>query len=119
MPLVVGNLYYIWCSFIQPPHEKISICICDERPLFFWVNTAARHHQIAQIPIAAGETGGIVSDCFIDGSSVKTASPIDLGTARDMGPLARVVCDRLLLALSNPIASLPENHRQKALAALT
>lgn len=119
MPLTIGNLYYIWCSFIDPPHEKISICICDERPLFFWVNSAMRHHGIAQVEIQAGETAGIVAPSYADLSSVKTASPNDLRMARDYGQISEQLRQRLFAALSVPIASLPEAHRLKALDALS
>lgn len=119
MPFAAGNLYYIRCSFIVPPHEKISICVCATAPYFFWVNSDPRSHGVAQVPLANGSTAGIVKDCYADLSSFKMASPADLATARDFGPLDPSVLALLLAELASPIDTLSEAKRLLALANLT
>jgi len=118
MPFQVGNLYYIRCPYINPPHEKICICVCAERPLFFWVNSNPRIHGIAQVPLAANITNGILHDSHADLSGVKTAAPFDLDRARDFGPISEAALALIKAALQQSNRMLPEAHRLLALANL-
>lgn len=118
MPFVIGNLYYIRCSYIVPPHEKISICVCDKTPYFIWVSTNAKFHGIAQILLRAGITDGIIHDSYADLSDLKMASPRDLATARDFGPISANVRALILAEYQNPVRTLPEQRRQMLLANL-
>lgn len=119
MVFAIGNLYYIRCSFIVPPHEKISICMCDQKPYFIWVSTKAKFHGIAQVCLPAGITSGILHDSFADLSDLKMASPNDLKTARDFGPISDQARDLILAEYQNPIKMLPEDRRKMILANLT
>jgi|LakMenE18May11ns_1017448.scaffolds.fasta_scaffold9854580_2 hypothetical protein len=119
MPFLVGNLYYIRCSFIVPPHEKISICVCDETPYFLWVNTNAKFHGIAQVLLPNGVTPGITHDSYADLSELKMASPRDLQTARDFGPITDDAKELILAEYQNPIRTLSEQFRQMVLQNLS
>lgn len=119
MPLQASNLYYIWCSYIEPQHEKISICACPEAPYFFWVNTDPRSHGIGQVPWPSGITNGVVCDCYADLSCFKMFAPKDIAKARDMGPLSEPAKALILAELATPIATLAEAYRQLALRNLT
>lgn len=119
MPLVAGNLYYIWCSFIEPPHEKISICVCPTSPYFFWVSSQPRSHGIGQVLLPAGITNGIDHDSYADLSTFKMASQKDVLRARDFGPIEAAAKALILATLNNPIETLAEKYRLLALQNLT
>jgi hypothetical protein len=118
MPFQVGNLYYIYCSFINPPHEKICLCVCAQSPYFFWVNSHPRVHGIAQVALATGISNGINHDSYADLSGVKTAAPHDLARARDFGPMSQDALALIKAGLQQPNRMLPEAHRALALANL-
>lgn len=119
MPLAVGGIYYIWCSYLEPPKEKICICICGETPYFFWVNTDPRPHGIAQIPLRAGISNGIMHDSHADLSDLKRASERDLARARDHGIMSDEMRALIVSGLQQPIRTLAEHYRQLALNNLT
>jgi hypothetical protein len=118
MPLA-GHLYYIWCSFIEPQHEKISICFCADAPFFFWVNSQPRMHGVGQVPLAAGITNGIEKGSYVDLSGVKMFAEKDLAKARDFGPIEPVAKALILAELSAPIPTLADLYRELALANLS
>ena len=76
-------------------------------------------HGIAQIAWTSGITHGIVSDCHVDLSSLKMASPKDLARARDFGPLSQPALGSIIAEFSTPIEMLSEAHREMVLANLT
>ena len=45
----LGHIYYIYCSYLPNPHEKISLCIRTATPMFFWINSTASVHGVGQI----------------------------------------------------------------------
>jgi hypothetical protein len=116
---VPGKIYWITYGFIQPIHEKISLCICPERPLFFWINTQPKAHGIGQIHLKKAVCPQLKYDSYLDLSGLKTGSEFDMETARDDGPMSEEMKTLVLLELSTPIAMLPEVHRTLALANLT
>lgn len=118
MPFVAGNIYWITYSYIQPIHEKISLCICPERPLFFWINSASKVHGVGQLALTPAICPQLNHDSFLDLSGLKTGSEADMLTARDDGPMHSAMKARVLLELSTPIRLLPEGQRALALANL-
>jgi hypothetical protein len=114
----LGYVYVIYCSWIDPPHDKISLCIDDKNNWFFWFNSLPKTHGIGQVDAPNGCHGAIVKDCFLDISGVKTFSPIDLTTARDRGPLIEPFKTTARDALIAGVKLLPQVHRDLALAAL-
>ena len=114
-----GHVYYINCSYIEPPHEKISLCICPIRHWFFWINSEPRFHGIAQIAVRpADHPSAIVKPCYLDLSSIKTFGQSDLASARDTGVLSGSLRGTVVAALRSPIKNLPDIHRLAGLNAL-
>lgn len=118
MPFVAGNIYWITYSYIQPIHEKISLCVCPDRPLFFWINSISRVHGVGQLALTAAICPQLNHDSFLDLSGLKTGSEMDMYTARDDGPMTPAMKTRVLLELSAQIRMLPESQRALALTNL-
>jgi hypothetical protein len=117
--LLVGNVYVYFCRWINPPHDKIALCICASPPLFFWFNSKAAFHGQDQLRVAAREHAAITRDCYLDLSGVKGISDLELRDRKDRGTISDVFRARILAALTQPIKLLPEVHRKLALASLT
>lgn len=115
MPFVAGNIYWITFQFIQPVHEKISLCICPDRPLFFWVNSAPKVHGVGQLLVSPNECLILNYDSYLDLSGVKTGSESEMQTARDAGPISDSLRNLILEELGNQIRLLPVAHRELAL----
>ena len=118
MPFVAGNIYWITFSFIQPAHEKISLCVCPDRPLFFWINTIQKTHGVGQLLIEQVVCNALNYDSYLDLSGVKTGSATEMATARDAGAMSAAMKALVLAELANPIRLLPEDHRTIALTNL-
>ena len=119
MPFVAGHIYWITFGFIQPPHEKISLCICPVRPLFFWINSNPKPHGIGQLDVSVHLCPILAYDSVMDLSGAKTGPEADMKTARPAGPITGGLRALVVAELSNPIRLLPDAHRLLALANLT
>ena len=106
------------CRWIKNPHDKIALCVCDQQSFLFWFNSSSAFHGHGQLPISSGEHPAITKDCFLDLSGVKGISAAEASAARDRGAISDALKARILAALSNPIATLPDAHRQLALTNL-
>jgi hypothetical protein len=116
----VGNIYIIYASWIKPrPHDKISLCVCDTREWFFWINSDAAFHSIGQVPLEACCHRAISHESFLDLSGVKKFTPIELAGARDRGPVSAELLALIRTSLSTPISLLPETQRAYVLSALS
>jgi hypothetical protein len=116
---LAGNIYWITYDYIQPIHEKISLCVCPERPLFFWINSQPKVHGLGQLPLSPAVCPQLQHDSYLDLSGLKTGSEFEMESARDDGPMSEGMKTLVLLELSSPIPMLPEIHRALALANLT
>ena len=115
-----GHIYYIYCSYLSAPHEKISVCICAETPLFFWINTEPAFHGQGQVLVSVTMLPGILKhDSYADLSRVKTFAEKDLKRARHCGPISEDLRKLLLSALASGNETLPEAKRKLAAKGLT
>lgn len=120
MTLAAGRVFRYRCRFTNPPKVKIGLCICPERKWFFWFNTDARSHGIAQLAADVNDcAGALTRACFLDMADVKAVSPAEMETLEDCGAISAEFCARVLEALAGPIKTLPDVHRQLASANLT
>lgn len=118
MNLTCGHIYEYYCAWITPPHNKYALCVCNINIWFFWFNTNARFHRQGQISIPNGEHSFITHDCFLDLSTIKTATPAELAGATDHGVISHSLRTRIRLALGVQIGTLPDNQRIAARANL-
>ena len=119
--LVRGNVYVYHCVWINPPHDKIAICICNVRNWFLWFNTNAAFHGLGQLAIVqADHPSAITRNCFLDLSAVKGSSPQELIDAakNDRGPISAPLKEKIRLVLQTPIPLLPDLHRSVILECL-
>lgn len=112
--LICGHIYIYRCNWINPPHDKIALCVCDERKWFFWFNSDPRVHGEGQLQVARDCHAAITKDCYLDLGSVKAVSEAELAAARDIGPISDALRADIEAALANPIRVLPEMHRTVA-----
>lgn len=115
MNFIIGNIYWITYSFILPPHEKISLCVCADRNLFFWINSLAKPHGVGQLPVAVGLCNALRHDSYIDLSSLKSGSEPELATARDVGEISTALKTLILTELAVPSKLLSDSHRKLVL----
>lgn len=119
MTLQCGNIYIYRCTWIDDPHDKIALCICDQKSWFFWFNSDARFHGQGQLHVSVNEhPKALTKNCYLDLSSVKAASPRDLKAAKDCGQITLAFRTKVLAVLANPIPLLPDVQRNLALTNL-
>lgn len=119
MPFVAGNLYWITYNYINPIHEKISLCICPNQPLFFWINSNARFHGVGQLLIKKDICPFLQYDSYLDLSSVKTGSVSEMSTARNEGAMSTDMKKLVVAQLANSNQLLADSHRLLAIANLS
>ena len=61
------HVYSIYCSYIQNPHHKYSICVCPSWARFLWINTEPRKIKSdAQIIITSDDLSCLKHDSYIN-----------------------------------------------------
>ncbi|MBT2186601.1 hypothetical protein [Sphingobium nicotianae] len=64
--------------------------------LFAWINTDARYHGIAQVPLAANDHAALKHACFLDASRVTTFREQELQAALDRGCISSGLAARVI-----------------------
>lgn len=119
MALINGNVCVYFCNWINPPHDKIALCICDQRSWVFWFNSHPRSHGHGQLLCDQNDhPGALTGPCTLDFSSVKAVAPSERAIVQSRGPISMAFRAKILSALANPIKTLPDAHRQLAIANL-
>lgn len=99
MSFTCGNAYRLKCYFTQPnPKEKYALCVCEEKPLFFLINSLPRRRHTAnsQLKITPGELPFLAHDSYINTAEVITcvvSASCDI--LKDYGPISRVLKQRI------------------------
>jgi hypothetical protein len=118
--LTVGHIYRYHCCFIDPPKNKIGLCVNADPVWFFWFNTNARWHGFGQLPAeAADHPAALNRECFLDLSDVKGVSNAEMQTMIDWGMISDAFRNRIIGALEQPIGRLSTRQRALALDNLT
>ena len=113
-----GCIYIIYCNYINPPHDKICLCFNATDRLFFFVNSRPRLPLDAQEPVSLLEHSALSHDSFIDLSSAKTFSPLEVARAAERGALSAAVVQRVRARLVTGAKTLPPRYRTLALDGL-
>ena len=112
-----GDIYAILCSYINPNHEKYSICINQERALFFWINTDPRFsRQKAQLLITTNDISVLKHDSYIDTGQLFTFPPDDLKTARHLEQLTKRVRNMIIDIISKHNHLTPNQEKMVSVA---
>lgn len=118
--MTIGHVYIIHTALAHPPKDKITLCICADENLFFWINTNPQRHGIGQFPLTANDHGALSHDCFLDCSRLTTFPATELNTALNRGPISADLARRLVEFLeSNPPKTLPPRHVNLAIKNLS
>ena len=113
-----ARVYVYFCRWIRTPHDKIALCICDQKGWFFWFNSEPAFHGHGQLAISVGEHPAITQACFLDLSGLRAATDEELGPDTERDLISSSLRKRILGALAAPIKLLPEVHRRLALTNL-
>lgn len=117
-----GHVYVYRCAWIKPAHDKIALCICGANNYCFWFNTSPRHHGHGQLEVGpADHPAAITQKCYLDLSQVKAmdASEVANAEGRARGLVSIAFRAKIIGALAVPIKTLPDLHRNLAIANLT
>lgn len=90
-----GHIYIIHASIARPPKDKIVLCICAQRNLFFWINTNPRTHGVGQFALSEQDHRSLSRDCFLDLSRMTTFLPVDLDAAQPRGPISQQLAEQI------------------------
>lgn len=107
----LGHLYVVHTVLSKPPKDKLAICVCGASDLFLWVNTNARQHGIAQMPLGTADHGALTHDCFLDCSRITTFRPNELANAIDRGIISAPLAARIAAFVAgNPPKTLTQGQ---------
>jgi len=119
MSLICGHIYVYHCNWINPPHDKLAICIQASPEWVFWFNSRPRPHGQGQLQIdVTDHPAAIKYPCFLDLAQVKAMSPREAQLAQDRGAISSVFRAKVITALGMPITLLSPAHQAVALANL-
>jgi hypothetical protein len=117
--LACGHVYVVWCSYARPqPKDKLCLCFCDQRSLFFFINTKAGIPAEAQIALTAADHPALSHDCYLDLSQAVTFPPQHLASAQDRGPISADLTHKVRAVLEAGVKTLPKQHIARALEML-
>lgn len=115
----IGGVYIVHTAMTRPPKDKIVLCIAVTPELFFWFNTAARHHGHGQLPVSPAEHPEVLTrDCHLDLSRVTTFSPLELSARRPQGVIRADLARRIVAMLQAGVKTLPKRQGEIAAANL-
>lgn len=98
-----GDVLYIYCRYIDPPHYKYVVCTCPNSPLFFFINSEPRRRTPdAQVLISKSDFPFLHHDSYIDTARMCTFYQDEITQAQKKMPLTQ--------SLMQEIASVVTKH---------
>lgn len=80
MPLASGDVLYVWCDRITPPHDKYCICVLPEDRWFLFINTKPPRAREAAVLIRSYELTCLDHDSYVDTSFVYLLSEDEIAS---------------------------------------
>ena len=118
--MIAGHIYIVYTTLTKPPKDKITLCLCADENMFFWINTDPRQHRVGQFALTAADHDALSHDCFLDCSRVTTFSPFELDTTRHRGIISAALAQRIVAFLkNNPPKTLAQRFVNIAVANLS
>lgn len=91
MPFAYGNAYLIKFWFTRPrPKEKYAICVCEEKPLFFFIssNPRTRFVSASQLKVSPTDLPFLRKISYVNtAEAVTCVIPHTCNIIKDFGPL--------------------------------
>jgi len=74
MSFICGNAYLIKFRFTRPPKEKYAICVCEEKPLFFFISSKPRTRFVSdsQLKVSPTDLPFLRKDSYVNTAEVVT-----------------------------------------------
>lgn len=74
MPFKTGEVYLINCTYINPPKDKFAICVCEKKPLLFFINSKPRKyfHPDSQLLAKTTDFPFLKYDSYINTADIVT-----------------------------------------------
>ena len=106
MPLASGDVLYVWCDRITPPHDKYCICVSPEDRWFLFINTKPPRARDAAVLIRSYELDCLDHNSYVDTSFVYMLSEDEIASAlarrnRHKGPLSNMLKLRIKTNVRN------------------
>lgn len=76
MPFKTGEAYLVSCTYTNPPKNKFAICVCEKKPLLFFINSNPRSqfHPDSQILVKPSDFPFLTYDSYINTADVVTCA---------------------------------------------
>jgi hypothetical protein len=97
----LGHVYVIHTTLSRPPKQKITVCICADQNLFFWINSKPNRNGIGQLPLVSADHPSLTRDCHLDCSRVTTFSGQELASAQPRGSISPALALRIVRFLED------------------
>jgi hypothetical protein len=111
----VGRVYVVRTTLSRPPKDKLTICICSNEHLFFWIITEPRSHGVGQLSLLATDHPAFSHDCYLDCSRVTTFLPLELNAAQSRDPISADLAAKIVKFLTDsPPKTLAPRHLKLA-----
>ncbi len=115
-----GQLCVVRTTLSRPPKDKLTICICANENLFFWINTEPRAHGEGQLALAASDHPALSRECYLDCSRVTTFPPLELKAAEIRDVISAELAGRIVQFLEDaPPKTLASRYRKLAVENLS
>jgi hypothetical protein len=112
----VGQVCVVRTTLSRPPKDKLTVCICANENLFFWINTEPRAHGEGQFALAASVHPALSHDSYLDCSRVTTFPPVELKAAETRDLISAELASRIVQFLEKtPPKTLAPRYRKLAI----
>lgn len=108
----IGTIYHVPGEYIGINHGKFALCICDERSLFFYINTKSYEFKSdAQVKVLGKlELPFLDHASYIDTSQFQVFSADAIAHAESKGPLPRNIIERVISTINKHGHLSPESR---------
>ena len=99
MPLTAGGVLLIYCTYIEPPHDKFCVCVCPDRRWFFFINSEPRKSNVGQVPVLPRDLDCLDHESYIDTTKIVTFTTNELSRAQRKGAINPTIKLKIKMAV--------------------
>lgn len=103
MSFKLREVYLISCTYTSPPKTKFAICVREEKPLLFFINSNPRKHcqPESQIPISPSDFSFLKYKSYINTADIVTCVvPITCEILKELGSIPQDTCEKIKEAVA-------------------